>query len=120
LSRFKDRRIIISLVAGYAACLIAGITVIAWTIADNAGTSSVSYGTSIANQIQAANEIQKFSENSIVDIEYPNWQRFPLAMKVLMELNPPQHGARQTSHLVVKYRAAYPGDARIEVQDLNP
>lgn len=120
VSRFKDRRIIIALLAAYAACLIAGITIIAWTIAGNAGTPGVSYGTSIANQIRAVNEIQKFSENSIVDIKYPNWRRFPLAMKVLMELNPPQHGTRQTSHLVVKYRAAYPGDARIEVQDLNP
>jgi len=104
--------------AVYAASLLLGIVIIAATIARNAGTVGPYYGATLANQIQAVEKIERFSDRSGFDVQFPLWRLQPLAFQVLMELNPPSAGPRPLANLVVKYRHAYPGDARIEVQAL--
>jgi len=52
-----------------------------------------------------------------LEIQVPQWRRYPLALKVLIELTPAPDLPRPLGRLVVKYRNAYPGDARIEVEE---
>ncbi len=104
--------------AVYAASLLLGIVIIAATIARNGGTVGPYYGTTLANQIQAVEKMERFSDRSSLDVQFPPWRLQPLAFQVLMELNPPSPGPRPVANLVVKYRNAHPGDARIEVQVL--
>jgi hypothetical protein len=87
------------------------------TLARNCGTLSPNYGTCLANQIAAVKEIQQFSGRSEVEIQVPQWQLHPLALQVLLELNPAADVPRPERNLVVRYRHGYPGDARIEVQE---
>jgi hypothetical protein len=108
-----------SLLGACAASILLGMSIIFRTIAQNSGTQGILYGPSLNNQIQAIQKIQQFSDRSAVDIQFPNWQKYPLAMKVLMELNPPPPSPRPVAHLTVKYRNAYPGDARIAVEQTN-
>jgi hypothetical protein len=105
-------------VVAYAASLLLGIAIIAITIARNGGTLGPYYGTSIANQIQAVEKIERFSDRSAIDVQFPPWRIHPLAYRVLMKMNPPAPGPRPLANIVMKYRDAYPGDARIEVQAL--
>ncbi|HEX4055572.1 MAG TPA: hypothetical protein VHX86_15010 [Tepidisphaeraceae bacterium] len=99
----------------YSVSLLLGILIIAVTIARNAGTAGGYYGTSLGNQIEAVKQIRRFSNQSDIDIRFTPWQLHPLAYQVLMELNPAAPGPLPAQHLLVKYRNAYPGDARIEV-----
>jgi hypothetical protein len=110
--------IFISIIALYAASLLLGIGIIAATIARNGGTRTIYYGTSIGNQIAAVQKLRNYSDDSVVDFQLPQWRLFPLARKVLLELNPPTFAPRPRRHLVVKYRDAGPGDAHIEVEEI--
>ncbi len=112
--------IVRALVGIYSLSLLLGVLIIAVTIARNAGTVSGYYGTSLANQIEAVQQIRRFSDHSDIDIQFTPWQLHPLAYQVLMELNPSSPGPLPVQHLLVKYRDAYPGDARIEVQVTPP
>jgi hypothetical protein len=51
-------------------------------------------------------------------MQVPQWRRYPLALKVLLELNPAPDLPRPKAHLLVKLRNAHPGDAHIEVKEL--
>ena len=93
------------------------IGVIATTIA-HGGTRNIYYGTSLGNQIAAVQKLRDYSDTSPVEIQFPQWKSYPMALRVLVELNPPASGPRPRRPLVVKYRDAYPGDARIEVDEL--
>lgn len=84
----------------------------------NAGARNINFGTSVGNQIAAIKQLRRYSDDSSVDIRLPQWKSFPLAWKVLLELNPPTSDPRPRRHLVVKYRDAHPGDAHIEVEEL--
>jgi hypothetical protein len=106
-----------SSIAIYAASVLLGTVIIASTIARNAGTHSTNYGASLSNQIAAANQILRFSDRSEVEMQVPQWRRYPLALKVLLELIPAPDLPRPTAHLLVKYRNAHPGDAHIEVEE---
>jgi hypothetical protein len=99
----------------YAASLLLGTTIIAVTIARNGGTLGPDYGTVISNQIEAVEKIERFSDRSDLDVQFPLWRLQPLAYQVLVEMNPPSAGLKPVANLVVKYRDAYPGDARIVV-----
>ena len=116
LSRFDHKYFIGSLAAIYSACLTLGIAMTWITIARNAGTRNVWYGTTVGNQIEAVRAIEKFSDQSTVDIEFNNWRRYPIAPKVLKELYPPPPGPKPVANLVVDYANSYPSDARIAVR----
>jgi len=109
-----------SLIAIYAASVLFGIGFITTTIARNAGARYVNAGTTLGNQIATVEDLRRYSDNSSVDIEVPQWKLYPMAWKVLMELTPPSPGPRPRRHLLVKYRDAYPGDAHIEVEEFSP
>ena len=66
-------------------------------------------------------DVQKlcqYSGNSNVSIQLPQWKSFPLAWKVILELNPPPPGPRPRRNLLVRYRDAEPPDAHIEVEEV--
>jgi hypothetical protein len=111
------KSIFISVITIYAVSLLVGTSIIATTIARNAGTRGIYYGTSLGNQLAAIHLLRDYSENSPVDIQFPQWESHPLALKVLLELNPPSLDPRPQRQLTVKYRDAYPGDAHIEVDE---
>ncbi len=113
-----SKRVFLPVVAVYAASMLFGSVVIATTIARNAGHRNINFGTSVGNQIAAIKQLRRYSDDSSVDIRLPQWKSFPLAWKVLLELNPPTSDPRPRRHLVVKYRDAHPGDAHIEVEEL--
>jgi len=113
-----SKRVFLSSAAVYAASMVFGSIVIAATIAHNAGARNINFGTSVGNQIAAIKQQRRYSDDSSVDIQLPQWKSFPLAWKVLLELNPPTSDPRPRRHLVVKYRDAHPGDAHIEVEEL--
>jgi hypothetical protein len=118
MSRSGRGIIVRTSIAIYAASILLGMVIIASTIARNAGTLSTNYGLSLSNQIAAANQIQRFSSGSELEMQVPQWRRYPLALKVLLELNPAPDLPRPKAHLLVKLRNAHPGDAHIEVKEL--
>jgi len=121
LSRSKQAVLIVKqLIAIYTASILSGIGIIAVVVARNGGTRGIHYGTSVANQVYAVRTVQQFSDLSSVDIEIPQWQLYPRAYQVLLELSPPPTGPRPERRLIVKYRDAFPGDARIEVVAKSP
>jgi hypothetical protein len=101
----------------YAASLMLGVTIIAITIAINGGTRNIYYGTSLANQIAAVQTLARYSPDSTVEMRIPQWKSFPLSWRVLFELTPLPAQLRPARHLIVRYRDAGPGDARIEVDE---
>ncbi|MGD0770306.1 MAG: hypothetical protein ABSB42_19150 [Tepidisphaeraceae bacterium] len=117
LPRSRRGIVVRTSIAIYAASILLGVCIVASTIARNAGTLSTNYGISLANQIAAANEIQRFSNRGEVEMQVPQWRRYPLALKVLLELTPAPDLPRPTAHLLVKLRNAYPGDAHIELDE---
>jgi hypothetical protein len=108
-----------SLAAVYAASLILGVAITAAYIARTGGTRSIWYGTTVGNQIEAVRAIQNFSNASTVNIQFNNWQVYPIALQVLMELNPAPPGPRRMANLVVKYADSFPSDVRIEVREVS-
>jgi hypothetical protein len=118
MSRFRRGVLVVrASIAIYAASLLLGMGIVASTVARNAGTLNPRAGFCLANQIAAVKEIQRFSKGSEVEIQVPQWQRYPLEWKVLLELNPAPDLPLAKAHLVVKLRNAYPGDAHIEVEE---
>ena len=112
----KLRTTTLGLTASWIACVLAGMITIYSTLAHNGGTRGLDFGTCLNNQIEAVKQIQQFSPSSQIDIQFPNWQHFPLEKDVLMELTPPPPGPRPLAHLTIKYRNASPSDARIIVE----
>jgi hypothetical protein len=106
------------LLAVYAAALVLGGMIIAGTIAKDGGTIGPYYGTSIGNQIQAAEQIQEFKNASSIDIQIPQWELHPLTYRVLTELARPSDPARPGAEVLVRYRHGFPGDAGIVVENL--
>lgn len=117
--RSRIRKIfLIAMIAVYAASLLLGMGIIAATIAETAGTRSFYYGTSLGNQVAAVRKLCDYSGNSNVSIQLPQWKSFPLAWKVILELNPPPPWPRPRRNLLVRYRDAEPPDAHIEVEEV--
>ncbi len=118
----RIRKIItIWVVAIYAASVVTGIAIIAWTIDVNRGTRNEYFGTSLAQQVAAAAEIARYPGSAIDMRGFPQWRKYPQALKVLLELNGSATTAGAVPQvLAVKYRDDHPGDAAIEVEDVGP
>jgi len=105
----------------YAAAYIAPVLIVLVTgiyfIHVNSGTRAVDYGTVLREQMRAAQRINEFSPDCPVDMTYPQWSLFPWALRDLIALLPPKTSPRPVRRLVVRYRDAYPDDARIAVDD---
>lgn len=109
------KNVLICLAAVYAAALALGIGIIATIIACNAGTRNFDYGTALSSQIAAARTLGHYSDDSVLQMQYPQWKKYPIALHVLLELNPPAPGPRLDRRLLIKYRDATSGDAGIDV-----
>jgi hypothetical protein len=103
------------LIAVYAASLLIVTAMIAITIHQNAGMRSPNYGSTISTQINAVNEIQKYSGDSPMKIEVPEWTEHRVALTTLGELNPPPATQRPRRRIIVHYREDSPTDAQIIV-----
>ncbi|MGD0766996.1 MAG: hypothetical protein ABSB42_02105 [Tepidisphaeraceae bacterium] len=99
----------------YAAALLVSLATIAGTIHQNGGMRSQNYGTALGDQIAAVREMQRYSDDSPRQTEIPEWTEHPRTPAVLEELMPAPAAPRPKRSLVIRYRDAFPGDARITV-----
>jgi energy-coupling factor transporter transmembrane protein EcfT len=102
------------------AYLASMLIVLSFTIAKihrDAGTTGGDYGTDLENQMKAVARIHQFSPDSPIELHYPHWRDFGWAKDALLELLPVQSEPLPMRKLVVRYRNAFPGDARIVVDD---
>jgi len=106
---------LIGLLGLYAAALLVSLATIAGTIHRDGGMRSENYGTALADQIAAVRRMQRYSDDSPRKIEIPEWTKHPRTPAVLEELMPPPAGPRPKRSLLLHYRDAFPGDARITV-----
>jgi hypothetical protein len=104
-------------VAAYVAAMTAVLGYSILLIHHNGGTRSIDYGTVLEDQMRAARRIQQFSPGSPIDITYSQWRTMTSAKDVLVALLPSPPGPRPLRRLRVRYRNAYPEDARIKVED---
>ena len=103
-----------------AAYLASMLIVTTFTIAKihcDAGTTIIDYGTDLKNQMEAVARIHQFSSDSPIELHYQHWIDFPWAKDALMELLPPTATPLPPRKLIVRYENAFPGDARIVVDD---
>jgi hypothetical protein len=104
----------------YAASLLFVELIVAWQIARNGGSKGDNYGAVLSNQVAVVREIDRFSNTSPIDVQVSYWQTRPDTLRVLRQLViPPIHhpAVLPTRQLVVHFRNAFPGDARIVVDN---
>lgn len=107
-------------VPAYAASLLFVECIVAWQIARNGGMKGNHYNAALSNQMQVASEIDRLSDAGSIDVRVDYWQREPKTLPVLCKLaeglpsNSPLDNL-PARRLVVRFRDAFPGDARIVV-----
>ncbi len=105
----------------YAASLLFVELIVAWQIARNGGSKGDNYGAVLSNQVDVVRAIDRFSDASPIDVQVSYWQTRPDTLRVLRQLvNPPiDRSATQLpiGRLVVRFRDAFPGDARVVVEN---
>jgi hypothetical protein len=111
----KSGTIVVYVLGLYAAALLVSLAMIAGTIHRNGGMRSENYGTALSDQIAAVRQMQRYSDDSPRQIEIPEWTEHPRTPAVLEELMPPPAGPRPKRSLLIRYRDAFPGDARLKV-----
>ncbi len=106
----------------YAASLLFVELMCAWQIARNGGSKGDNYGAVLSNQVAVVKEIDRFSEASPIDLQVSYWQARPDTLRVLRQLvTPPSDrasGPLPTRRLVIRFRGAFAGDARLVVDHL--
>jgi hypothetical protein len=102
----------------YAASLLFVEVIVAWQIARNGGSKGDNYGAVLSNQIEVVKEIGRFSDASPIDVQVQYWQTRPDTLRVLRQLVAPPTPDGPVRRLIVRFRDAFPGDARIIVQNL--
>jgi hypothetical protein len=121
LARAAWRRSVLIRVAlpMYAAALLIVLGSMVYTIARDGGAWSENYGVALENQLQAFGRLQQFSSDSPRRINVSQWTDHPWVLdKDLPELIPPPTGPRPRRQIIVGYRLAFAGDARLSVEDL--
>jgi hypothetical protein len=101
----------------YAASLLFVQIIIAWQIARNGGTRGNHYNAVLSNQIAVVKQIGRFSDASPIEMRVDYWSDRPDTLRVLRQLIAPPSDTGPVRKLVVKFRDAFPGDARIEVKN---
>ena len=99
----------------YAVAQLTVLTTMAIMIHRNGGMRSDNYGTALSNQIAAVRQIERYTDDSPRRIEIPEWTEHLRTPAVLEMLFSPPPGPRLRGNLVVRFRDAFPGDARIVV-----
>jgi hypothetical protein len=101
----------------YAASLFFVEIIITWQIARNGGTMGNHYNAVLSNQIDVVKELGRFSSASPINVQVYYWQDRPDTLRVLRELISPPTTSGLVRKLVVRFRYAFPGDARIVVDN---
>jgi hypothetical protein len=101
----------------YAISLAFVEIIIAWQIARNSGSRGDHYNAVLSNQIEVVKKIGEFSDASPIDVQVDYWQARPETLRVLRQLISPPKAEGPVRKIVVRYRAAFPGDALIVVDD---
>jgi len=101
----------------YASSLLVVTLLLAYQIHRNGGTRDDHFSACLSNQLQVAREIERFSDASPIEMQVPYWIERPLSPHALEALVGPAAGDRPTRRLVVRFRNAFPDDARIVVED---
>jgi hypothetical protein len=102
--------------AGSTSFIIISLAV---TIHKNTGTRAENFGTVLSNQFEVATQIQNAGD-ALPEIDFPQWQLYPVGLQALEKLSPVYRGSREYVHVRVKFRDAFPGDAAIEVIPVSP
>jgi len=103
----------------YAAALLIVLGSMVNQIARDGGAWSENYGVALENQLQAFGRLRQFSLDSPRLINVSQWTDHPWVLgKDLPELVPAPAGPRPRRQIIVGYRLAFPGDARLRVEDL--
>ena len=115
--RFSKSVLVRAAMPVYGASLAILIAAAGYKIARDGGTRSLHYGTVLSEQVAAAVKMKSFDAASRVIYAFPQWQNYPDAPQNLewwVEASGPPGGKRR---IIVKYRDAFPTDARIVVDD---
>ena len=99
----------------YAASLLFVQIIIAWQIIRNGGSKGNHYNALLSNQIEVAKEISSYSDASPIDMRVDYWHDVPKTLPVICKLVGQPASNRPVRQLVVRFRDAFPGDARIVV-----
>jgi len=103
----------------YAASLLIVLGSMIYKIARDGGAWSDNYGVALDEQLRALAQIQQFSPASPRQICVHQWTDHPWVLeRDLPALVPAPPGPRPTRRIIVGYRSAFPGDARLFVKDL--
>jgi hypothetical protein len=100
----------------YAASLLFVQIIVTWQIAKNSGMKGNHYNAVLSNQIEVANELARFSPDSPIDMRVDYWRNDPTTLRVMRQMIAPTP-AGPTRSLVVRFRDAFPGDAKIIVEN---
>jgi hypothetical protein len=114
----RGRKIRLAILAPVGAYIASMLIVMGFTIARihrDGGTTALDYGTTLGAQISATRQLQKYSPDSPIDMQYFQWRAFPWAKDELLNLLVPASGPREKRLLLIRYRNAFPGDAHIQV-----
>ena len=105
----------------YAASLLFVELIVAWQIAHNGGSKGDNYGAVLSNQVDVVRAIDRFSDVSPIDVQVSYWQTRPDTLRILRQLVTPPIDRPATQlpigRLVVRFRDAFPGDARVVVEN---
>jgi hypothetical protein len=105
----------------YAASLLFVEVIVAWQIARNGGSKGDNYSAVLSNQVNVVQAIDRFSDLSPIDMQVGYWQTRPDTLRVLRQLiTPPADrpaAPLPVRRLVVRFRNAFRGDARIVVEN---
>jgi hypothetical protein len=105
----------------YAAALLVVLGSAVFKIARDGGAWSENYGAALDDQLRAFAQLQQYSAASPRQISVRQWTDHPWVLdKDLPALVQAPAGPRPTRQLIVGYRSAFPGDARLMVRALGP
>ena len=100
----------------YGACLAFVTLVVAYLIHHNGGSRYDHYSAVLSNQMEVAREIAQYSDSSPIEMKVDYWGHRQDAPATTFKLVEPPPGDRPVRRLVVQFRDAFPGDARVEVK----
>ncbi len=99
--------------------VVALTTVTVWmliTLHASGGARTIHYGTTLSNQLEVISDTGRYSQDTPVLTDVPQFELFPQALGVLRILAPPPPSpAIAARTLLIRYRSIDPSDAHVEV-----
>ena len=115
----KNSVLVRAMIPTYTVAMAVVLGAMIYKVARDSGCRDIDYGTSLASQIEAAEQVSKFSADSPKMISVPQWARSPWALNVLGELLPSGGDEAQKPKrlVIIRYRGLTSNDAAIAVED---